>query len=131
MWSVLGCCCFPWVLGSCWNVLREPHPLARTWPQLGHHFGAKIQQKSVQEPSKIHLNLYLVFDILLNQCLMDFGSKSDPKITPKSIPKSIQELPKKLTTKEPKKCNYFVLAGPMVSCLRPCEVEYENHEKSM
>ena len=69
--------------------------LVPTWLQLGSQLGLKIDQKSIQEPSKIHLNLHLVFDRFLDRFLIDFWSIFDPpnrsKIHHKSTNKSSQQ----------------------------------------
>ena len=54
-------------------------------PPLGGQVGAKIHQKSFQEPSKPHLNLHLVSDSLLHRILIDFFMISDPQNNKKTI----------------------------------------------
>ena len=73
-----------------------------TWPQLAPQLGAKIHPKSLQEPTKIHPNLHLVFDHLLDRFLIDFWSIFDPKIHPKSIKNRSRNQPNNTTTKKSK-----------------------------
>ena len=50
----------------CLTSRPEPHfgtILMPTWPQFTSQLGAKIRQKSVQEPPKIHPNFHLVIDL--------------------------------------------------------------------
>ena len=54
-------------------------------PPLGGQVGAKIHQKSFQEPSKPHLNLHLVSDSLLHRILIDFFMIFDPQNKKKTI----------------------------------------------
>ena len=65
---------------------------------------AKIDTKSIQEPFKIHLNLYLVFGPFWDRFFLDFGSNLAPQTTQKPNQKSIHKLPNNLTTKKPQKC---------------------------
>ena len=53
----------------------------RLWSQLGSNLAFKIDPKSVQEPSKMHSNLYLIFDTLLDRFLVGFGSNLEAKTT--------------------------------------------------
>ena len=54
-------------------------------PPLGGQVGAKIHQKSFQEPSKPYLNLHLVSDSLLHRILIDFFMIFDPQNNKKTI----------------------------------------------
>ena len=69
-------------------VLAPTFPLilVPTWLQLASQLRSKIDQKSIQEASKIYSNLYLVLSTFLNRFLIDFGSNlipSNPPITGK------------------------------------------------
>ena len=58
--------------------------LVPTWLQLASQLRSKIDQKSIQEASKIYSNLYLVLSTFLNRFLIDFGSNlgtSNPPFT--------------------------------------------------
>ena len=80
--------------------MRGPRAnIGPTWPQLGPILASKIGPTGVQEPSKMHSNLHLSFDTVLDRFLVDFGSNLDLKTTPKSIQKSFLKLLNKLTTK--------------------------------
>ena len=101
----------PGVLGCSWLLLSAPGcswllplgPISEPiWPQLGPILASKIGPPGVQEPSKMHSNLHLISDTVLDRFLVDFGSNLAPQTTPKAIQKSIQKLPNKLTTKSQK-----------------------------
>ena len=58
--------------------------LDRFWCQLAPNLASKIDQKSIQEPSKIYPKFYLVSSTFLNRFLIDFGSNlgsSNPPFT--------------------------------------------------
>ena len=88
----------------CWYRFGTPFPsiLVPTWPQLDPQIWPKIHPKSMQEPSKIHPNLHLVFDRLSNRFLIDFWSIFDPEINKKSIKKRSTNHPNDTTTKKQK-----------------------------
>ena len=94
--SKLGCwfeSCFWSELGTICFLILVP-----TWPQLGPQLGPKIDLKSIQEPSKIHPNLHLVFNWFLDRFLIDFWSMFDPKIDQKSIKNQSKHHPNNTTT---------------------------------
>ena len=55
------------------------------WSNLAPKLGSKIHQESIQEPSKIHSKLYLVFDTCLDRFLIDFGSNLGPSNPSKTL----------------------------------------------
>ena len=57
----------------------------RFWRQLGPILASKIGPRGAEEPSKMHSNLYLIFDTLLDRFFVDFGSNFDPLKPPKSL----------------------------------------------
>ena len=66
-------------LTSFFNALLD-----RFWCQLAPNLASKIDQKSIQEPSKIYPKFYLVSSTFLNRFLIDFGSNlgtSNPPFT--------------------------------------------------
>ena len=70
---------FDMVLALTFHLILVP-----TWLQLASQLRSKIDQKSIQEPSKIYSNLYLVLSTFLNRFLIDFGSNlgtSNPPFT--------------------------------------------------
>ena len=76
--------------------------LAPTWPQLASQLGSKIDQKSIQEPSKLHPNLHLVFDRLSDGFSNEFSSIFDSQIDQKSIKIQSKSQPNITTTKKQK-----------------------------
>ena len=57
-----------------WHRLGVPFCwiLVTKWCQLASQNAPKIHPKSIQEPSKIHPNIYLIFDHFFNRFLMKF-----------------------------------------------------------
>ena len=57
-----------------WHRLGIPfyRILVPTWPQVTSQLAAKIHQKSVQEPSKIHPNFHLVIDFVFYDLFIAF-----------------------------------------------------------
>ena len=110
-WSDRGSTGVPWKV--CWLIYREPPPplvawpcvsrvtffrsffcsfvdivfnalLDRFWCQLAPNLASKIDQKSIQEPSKIYSKFHLVFDALLDWFLVDFWSNLGPRTLQKA-----------------------------------------------
>ena len=52
--------------------------------------GAKIYQKSAQEPSKLHSKLHVLFDHFLDRFLMDFWLTLDPHTRPGEMRDAIE-----------------------------------------
>ena len=73
--------------------------LVPIWLHLASQLGAKIQPKSLQEPSKMHPKSHLVFDHFLDGFLVDFGWVFDLHIHQKSTKNQSRGQPNNSTTK--------------------------------
>ena len=84
-----------------WHRLGTPifQILVPTWPHFAPQLGPKIAPRSVQEPSKIHPNLHLIFDPFFDWFLIGVWSIFDPKIDKKSIKNQSTNHPNNTTTK--------------------------------
>ena len=73
---------FGWFFNIVFNALLD-----RFWCQVAPNLASKIDQKSIQEPSKIYPKFYLVSSTFSNRFLIDFGSNLGPSNPPFTLKK--------------------------------------------